>query len=498
MKLNDDLITQFAKIAKNDNRKNDAATVRGTAKTSEGKTYIALDGADEGSMTPVDTTVEVADGDRVIAIIKDHGATITGNTSDPAVGVKTANGLKSTITQTAAEIRAEVENMASGLKSTFSQTATEIRAEVSNVQSGLDSKLTQTATEIRTEVSNVQSGLDSKLTQTATEIRTEVKAKDDEFSAFVQDVNGFAFMGNGGTVKISGGDVNLTGAISWSDLTSDTQQEISDAQDAADTAQDTADAAKKAANAAQNSADSAQSDADAAYELASTALSRAEANKLPSYIKSTYIASTEIRSPQIIGGEIYAVGSDPDTASVFAQMTDNGFFVYSYDVISNVDDTIDPKISLYTNSSGSRVKLILGAGSSSYSYVNSDRFIIQKVNDSTTIYYYNDGNAECGFELTSDLDIIVHANGTEFSISDLLNSSGSDPLDAWPVGSLYMSYDSTSPARTFGGSWMLLPGYFLYATGSTSAIGDTGWVVTDESNDSRAQYIKVAVWERVA
>lgn len=497
MKLNDDLITQFAKIAKNDNRKNDAATVRGTAKTSEGKTYIALDGADEGSMTPVDTTVEVADGDRVIAIIKDHGATITGNTSDPAVGVKTANGLKSTITQTAAEIRTEVENMASGLKSTIRQTADAIRTEVSNVQSGLDSKLTQTATEIRTEVSNVQSGLDSKITQTATEIRSEVKAKDDEFSAFVQDVNGFAFMGNGGTVKISGGDVNLTGAISWSDLTSDTQKEISDAQDAADTAQDTADAAKKAANAAQNSADAAQSDAEDAYELASTALSRAEANKLPSYIKSTYIASTEIRSPKIIGGEIYAVGSDPDDASVFAQMTDNGFFVYSNDVISNVDDTIDPKISLYTNPRGTKVRLILGAGSSSSNKL-ADRFVATKENDVATLYYYNDGAAECGFELTGDKDVIVHVKGKTFSLGDLSNLSGSDPLDAWPVGSLYMSYTRRDPGDIFGGDWMLLPGYFLYATGSTSTIGDTGWVVTDDSNDSRAKYIKVAVWERVA
>ena len=497
MKLNPDLITQFAKINKADNKKNEATTVRGVARTSEGKNYIQLDGADEGSMTPADTTVEVVDGDRVIAIIKDHGATITGNTTDPAVGVKTANGLKSTITQTAAEIRTEVENQVSGLKSTISQTATEIRTEVSNVQSGLDSKINQTATEIRTEVSNVQSGLDSKITQTATEIRTEVKAKDDEFSAFVQDVNGFAFMGNGGTVKISGGDVNLTGAISWSDLSSGTQQEISDAQDAADAAQDTADAAQKAANAAQNSANAAQSDADDAYELASTAMSLAEANELPDYIHSTYISSTEIRSPQIIGGEIFAVGSDPDDASVFAKMTDNGFFVYSNDVIADVDDTIDPKVSLFTNASGSKIRLILGAGSSAVNDI-ANRFIAEKRSTYTTLYYYNDGASECGFKFTDDLDIEVHMNGDIFSLSDLLNSSGSDPLDAWPVGTLYMSYDSTSPARTFGGSWMLLSGYFLYATGSTSAIGDTGWVVTDESNDSRAQYIKVAVWERVS
>lgn len=489
MKLNDDLITQFAKIAKNDNRKNDAATVRGTAKTSEGKTYIALDGADEGSMTPVDTTVEVADGDRVIAIIKDHGATITGNTSDPAVGVKTANGLKSTITQTAAEIRTEVENMASGLKSTIRQTADAIRTEVSNVQSGLDSKLTQTATEIRTEVSNVQSGLDSKITQTATEIRSEVKAKDDEFSAFVQDVNGFAFMGNGGTVKISGGDVNLTGAISWSDLSSGTQQEISDAQDAADAAQDTADAAKKAANSAQNSADAAQTSADQAYDAAVAAMSRAEANKLPSYIKNTYIASTEIRSPKIIGGEIYAVGSDPDDASVFAQMTDNGFFVYSNNVVSNVDDTIDPKISLYTNSSGSNIKLILGAGESSDPDDWYNRFYISKTSSKVDIAYaYNWSGDTVGLTFREDEDW-VYIRG---------QIAGYDGV--FPIGYIYLSYDDeTSPSWLFGGSWTRLSGYFLYAGGSSATMGDIGEVpIETDATTNTANFIKIAAWRRTA
>lgn len=489
MKLNPDLITQFAKINKADNKKNEATTVRGVARTSEGKNYIQLDGADEGSMTPADTTVEVVDGDRVIAIIKDHGATITGNTTDPAVGVKTANGLKSTITQTAAEIRTEVENQVSGLKSTISQTATEIRTEVSNVQSGLDSKIKQTATEIRTEVSNVKSGLESTISQTATEIRTEVKAKDDEFSAFVQDVNGFAFMGKGGTVKISGGDVNLTGAISWSDLSAGTKQEITDAQDAADTAQDTADAAQDAANAAQTSADQAYAYADEAYDAAIEAMSLAEANKLPSYIKSTYIASTEIRSPKIIGGEIYAVGSDPDDASVFAQMTDNGFFVYSNNVVSNVDDTIDPKISLYTNARGTSIKLILGAGESSDPDDWYNRFYISKTSRQVDIAYaYNWNGDTVGFTFKEDEDW-VYING---------QIAGYDGV--FPIGYIYLSYDdSYSPSYLFGGSWTRLSGYFLYAGGSSATMGDIGEVpIETDATTNTANFIKIAAWRRTA
>lgn len=41
----------------------------------------------------------------------------------------------------------------------------------------------------------------------------------------------------------------------------------------------------------------------------------------------------------------------------------------------------------------------------------------------------------------------------------------------WPVGSIYMSYSSTSPANLFGGQWMQISGRFLYP--STSA-GSTG------------------------
>ncbi len=41
----------------------------------------------------------------------------------------------------------------------------------------------------------------------------------------------------------------------------------------------------------------------------------------------------------------------------------------------------------------------------------------------------------------------------------------------WPVGSIYMSYSSTSPANLFGGQWTQISGRFLYP--STSA-GSTG------------------------
>lgn len=47
-------------------------------------------------------------------------------------------------------------------------------------------------------------------------------------------------------------------------------------------------------------------------------------------------------------------------------------------------------------------------------------------------------------------------------------------LDAYPVGSVVIRYDHTSPASLFGGTWQRISGCFLYATGSTGTIGATG------------------------
>ena len=44
-------------------------------------------------------------------------------------------------------------------------------------------------------------------------------------------------------------------------------------------------------------------------------------------------------------------------------------------------------------------------------------------------------------------------------------------LQAYPVGALYLSFSSTSPASLFGGSWTAVSGYYLYAGNSTSTGG---------------------------
>lgn len=46
-----------------------------------------------------------------------------------------------------------------------------------------------------------------------------------------------------------------------------------------------------------------------------------------------------------------------------------------------------------------------------------------------------------------------------------------DPLTSYPVGSVYISTDSTSPATRFGGTWSQISGYFLYCTTSSGGTG---------------------------
>ena len=52
------------------------------------------------------------------------------------------------------------------------------------------------------------------------------------------------------------------------------------------------------------------------------------------------------------------------------------------------------------------------------------------------------------------------------------------PLDAYPVGSLYMSVNSISPAVLFGGTWERLKDRFLLGAGDTYTAGDTGGEAT--------------------
>lgn len=97
MSLSNELISQFVKATKDDKKKSTESTVYGTAAVYDGKTYVKLDGSD--LLTPVTTTTDVKSDERVVVMIKDHTATITGNISSPAARTDDVKEIGSKITE---------------------------------------------------------------------------------------------------------------------------------------------------------------------------------------------------------------------------------------------------------------------------------------------------------------------------------------------------------------------------------------------------------------
>lgn len=96
MELSSDLLSQFAKITKNDSKPNTGVIVNGTAVEYSGTIYVRLDGSDQ--LTPIiSSTSGIKNGDRVTVLIKDHSATVTGNTSSPSAGADDIEGVKTEI-----------------------------------------------------------------------------------------------------------------------------------------------------------------------------------------------------------------------------------------------------------------------------------------------------------------------------------------------------------------------------------------------------------------
>ncbi|RHT38304.1 hypothetical protein DW790_05460 [Firmicutes bacterium AM31-12AC] len=108
MNLSYDIISQFAKVVNSDKKeKNSESTVYGViVADGNGNRYVKLDGSDQ--LTPLSdderpsadsTTANTAIGDRVAVTIKNHTATITGNTSSPSVRTDDFDELHSGVEQ---------------------------------------------------------------------------------------------------------------------------------------------------------------------------------------------------------------------------------------------------------------------------------------------------------------------------------------------------------------------------------------------------------------
>ena len=83
MSVDRNLLSEFAKIT-NDTQANTQTQLYGTVVTQGDKKYVKMDGSD--IITPIISTTDIKDGERVMVSINNHIATVTGNITNPSAG----------------------------------------------------------------------------------------------------------------------------------------------------------------------------------------------------------------------------------------------------------------------------------------------------------------------------------------------------------------------------------------------------------------------------
>ena len=96
MALSSDLISQFVQITQ-EKKESKETTVYGTIVEYNGGKYVRLDGSD--LLTPISTTADALDGERVTVMIKDHTALVTGNVSSPSARTDTVKEMGTKISE---------------------------------------------------------------------------------------------------------------------------------------------------------------------------------------------------------------------------------------------------------------------------------------------------------------------------------------------------------------------------------------------------------------
>lgn len=117
--------------------------------------------------------------------------------------------------------------------------------------------------------------------------------------------------------------------------------------------------------------------------------------------------------------------------------------------------------------------------------------------------YYNENNPTTKKyvdDLTEVISLAVQDNTDNIAaLSNQISNIGSITFDdIYPVGSIYMSVNSTNPRNLFGGTWTQLKDRFLLGAGSTYTNGSTGGEAShtltenEMPSHSHGQYVTVS------
>lgn len=84
MKIDANLLNEFAKITNDKTTNTTPKYVYGTVVKTDGGTFVELDGSTDGIVTPVSMVMDADDGDRVLCSFDNHSVTVVGNLEHPA------------------------------------------------------------------------------------------------------------------------------------------------------------------------------------------------------------------------------------------------------------------------------------------------------------------------------------------------------------------------------------------------------------------------------
>lgn len=82
MSLSNNLISQFVKTTKDDKKNQNDNIIYGTVVEYKNEKYVKFDGSE--LLTPISSTTNIDDGERVTVMVKNHTATVIGNISSPS------------------------------------------------------------------------------------------------------------------------------------------------------------------------------------------------------------------------------------------------------------------------------------------------------------------------------------------------------------------------------------------------------------------------------
>ena len=91
MALSNEIVSQFAKLTNGNKETEKEDILYGTVIISDGKKYVRLDGSNMD--TPISSTTNIKANDRVMVMIKDHAAIVTGNITSPSADQESVDDL---------------------------------------------------------------------------------------------------------------------------------------------------------------------------------------------------------------------------------------------------------------------------------------------------------------------------------------------------------------------------------------------------------------------